>query len=219
MLARNHAGLVGLVATIVLTAVGCGGKGSSGSCTKPSDCKTGESCVAGTCKKAAALAFTPDTLPAGTVGQVYSVAFQATGGVGADTWSATGLPAWIQLAPASGQMTGVPTAADPGSQIVVTVTDSQGTTASHDYTLVVDACTAGQSTDCFITAGSACMTGSATCQNDGSQGQCTSSGTPSTDTAHCGPSCGTCDPTTADACAGGVCQCGGAAPCTGGVDV
>ena len=59
----------------------------------------------------------------------------ATGGVGTLTWSASGLPAGVTLS-AAGVFSGTPTAAGAAS-VRITVTDSQGNTASQSYTLTV----------------------------------------------------------------------------------
>jgi large repetitive protein len=55
----------------------------------------------------------PDTppLPNGTVGAVYSAQLTATGGTGAVTWSAVGLPAGLNVNRTSGAITGTPTVA------------------------------------------------------------------------------------------------------------
>jgi Putative Ig domain len=66
--------------------------------------------------------------PAPTVGEVgieLSVALAATGGRAPYTWSATGLPAGLTLDPASGVLSGIPTAAGP-ADLNVTVKDSLG---------------------------------------------------------------------------------------------
>jgi hypothetical protein len=73
----------------------------------------------------AALTITAPTLAAATAGQAYtSAAFTATGGTGAVTWSATGLPAGLTIGASSGIIGGTPAAAGTSSNIVVTATDS-----------------------------------------------------------------------------------------------
>jgi hypothetical protein len=63
------------------------------------------------------------SLPDGVVGKQYSTTLQAIGGVGARTWSATGLPAGLTLNGATGVISGTPQAAGTSS-VVITVTDS-----------------------------------------------------------------------------------------------
>jgi streptogramin lyase len=72
------------------------------------------------------VASNPATLPNGTVGQMYSIAFGATGGAGSYSFSATGVPSWATFTPA-GAFSGTPTA---GAQVsfTVTATDSNGCT-------------------------------------------------------------------------------------------
>lgn len=86
------------------------------------------------------LAITTASLPNGTVGTPYSAPnMAATGGVGSLTWSNGGLPAGITLSSA-GAFGGTPTAATPfpaAISVVITVTDSQGATASRSYLLTV----------------------------------------------------------------------------------
>src|SRR5580704_16753169 len=83
----------------------------------------------------APLAISTTTLPAGTVGTVYSANLAATGGVSPYTWSASGLPGGLSIS-ASGTMSGTPTAA--GTQMAsLTVKDSSGTTTSSSLSLTV----------------------------------------------------------------------------------
>lgn len=74
------------------------------------------------------LSISPTTAPQGSVGSPYSQLFTATGGTGPYTWSATGLPSGITMT-TSGILSGTPVT--PGTtQIVVTVTDSTGSSNS-----------------------------------------------------------------------------------------
>ena len=75
----------------------------------------------------AALTITTTSLPDGTVGQVYSRPVQATGGTGAFTWtiSAGSLPPNLTLDPATGVISGTPTAAG-ASSFTVRVADAGG---------------------------------------------------------------------------------------------
>ena len=69
------------------------------------------------------------SLADGAQGVAYSATMAATGGTGAYKWSATGLPAGLTIAQATGIISGTPTAAGT-SQVVVTVTDSAATPLS-----------------------------------------------------------------------------------------
>ena len=71
------------------------------------------------------LTITAPTLAAAAVGQAYtSAAFTTSGGTGAITWSATGLPAGLSMGTSSGLIGGTPTTAGTSSNIIVTATDS-----------------------------------------------------------------------------------------------
>jgi hypothetical protein len=89
-----------------------------------------------------ALGITTSSLAAGTVGQAYSSgALSATGGVGPYTWSISSgsLPAGLNLNPATGAITGTPTAAG-SSTVGVTVTDSSTpapASATQTFTIAV----------------------------------------------------------------------------------
>src|SRR5208282_5770303 len=67
--------------------------------------------------------FTADTPPAATVGSPYSYQFQASG-TAPMTFSATGLPAWAQLNPSTGVLSGTP---DVSGTFNFSVTASNGT--------------------------------------------------------------------------------------------
>ncbi|WP_175634074.1 beta strand repeat-containing protein [Pedobacter ghigonis] len=79
------------------------------------------------------------TLPDGTEGAVYATQTlpAATGGVGPYTYVATDLPAGLAFNPATREITGTPTQAG-NYAISVTVTDSQGKTASNIYPIKVN---------------------------------------------------------------------------------
>ena len=79
---------------------------------------------------------TSSPLPAATVMVPYSAQFTASGGVGPYFWHATSLPSWLTLT-LGGYLSGTP----PGAVMVtfsVTVTDSQDTADSGDFTLPVN---------------------------------------------------------------------------------
>ena len=81
----------------------------------------------------------PSTLPAGTASLAYSATLTAVGGSGVYTWSATGLPANLSLASATGVIGGSPvTNAGSPFTVTVTVTDSASFTATKTYSLVVN---------------------------------------------------------------------------------
>jgi hypothetical protein len=66
----------------------------------------------------------------GIVGTAYSGSSTASGGVAPFTYSATGLPAGLSIAAATGAITGTPTAAGT-SDVSITARDAAGTTATR----------------------------------------------------------------------------------------
>jgi uncharacterized protein (TIGR03437 family) len=80
----------------------------------------------------------PTSLPSGaTLNSYNSVTFTATGGSGTYAWTATGLPSGLTLS-ASGVLSGTPWPTTAGSYTVkVTVTDSNGATASSSVPLTI----------------------------------------------------------------------------------
>ncbi|WP_231463608.1 putative Ig domain-containing protein [Pedobacter sp. Leaf132] len=80
----------------------------------------------------------PSTLASGTVGASYPAQLipSATGGVGAYTYVATGLPPGLTFNASTREITGTPTQAGNYS-VLVSVTDSQGNTANNSYPLSV----------------------------------------------------------------------------------
>lgn len=85
-----------------------------------------------------AIAVTPAALPAGAVGAPYAQVFAASAGSAPLAWSvASGsLPAGLTLAPGTGVLSGVPSAA--GTSIFsIQATDAYGCTGSESYTLDV----------------------------------------------------------------------------------
>ena len=81
------------------------------------------------------LAITTTSLPGGVVGSPYSANLGAEGGVQPYTWSATGLPAGLQIS-AQGQISGTPTAAST-SRVTFTVTDATSTAVQTVLTISI----------------------------------------------------------------------------------
>ncbi|CAN7250451.1 Ig domain-containing protein [Acidovorax sp. Leaf78] len=94
--------------------------------------------VAGT--PAPALTLVAATPPAGTNGLPYSYAFSATGGVAPYTWTALGgIPEGLTLS-ANGILSGTPAVKQVGTfQIAVRLTDSQGSSITGNFPLVIAA--------------------------------------------------------------------------------
>jgi alpha-tubulin suppressor-like RCC1 family protein len=78
---------------------------------------------------AADIAVLTASLPAASVGTAYRVGSVAAGGMGGYSWSATGLPPGLSIDPASGVISGMPTAAGT-SNVVLHVSDAFGVGAS-----------------------------------------------------------------------------------------
>jgi hypothetical protein len=87
---------------------------------------------------APALTLGPATLPDPANGTAYSQTLVASGGVGPYAFAVTAgaLPPGLTLNPATGEISGTPTAAGPFS-FTITVTDDNGSTASVAYTVTV----------------------------------------------------------------------------------
>ncbi|MGD0732186.1 MAG: putative Ig domain-containing protein, partial [Terracidiphilus sp.] len=78
-------------------------------------------------------------LPVAYANAAYSTTLVAAGGSGTGyIWSATGLPSWLSIAPATGVLSGRPTAAASAASFTVNVTDSANNTASGRYSVTVD---------------------------------------------------------------------------------
>jgi hypothetical protein len=84
----------------------------------------------------APLVISTTTLPAGTVGSIYSATLAATGGVSPYTWSASALPAGLSIS-SGGTISGTPTTM--GTQMTsLAVKDASGTTASSSLSLTIN---------------------------------------------------------------------------------
>ena len=85
----------------------------------------------------ALLITTTSPLPAASVAVAYSQTFAASGGSGGGySWSATGLPAWLNLSTA-GVLTGTPPLTATNATFTVTVTDSSNNSTSGSFTVPV----------------------------------------------------------------------------------
>lgn len=90
----------------------------------------------------------PGTVPAATVGQLYSLALQVLGGVAPYTWTAAGLPAGLTINASTGEITGTPTDTKSAStsarakaevSATISVTDSLNVQANLPLSLTVNA--------------------------------------------------------------------------------
>ena len=79
---------------------------------------------------------TTSPLPAATIASIYSQPFVAAGGAGGYSWSATNLPAWLNLS-TSGSLTGTPPASAVDSSFTVKVTDSLNNSVSGIFAVPV----------------------------------------------------------------------------------
>jgi alpha-tubulin suppressor-like RCC1 family protein len=93
-------------------------------------------CAIHTLVTIADLVVSSTSLPAGEAGLPYSTQAQATGGAAPYRWSATGLPPGLAIDPASGAISGTPSAGGRYTP-TITVTDSYGIEASASPALTV----------------------------------------------------------------------------------
>lgn len=86
----------------------------------------------------AALAIsTASPLPEGTQNQPYATVLAGTGGVQPYQWTSTVLPAGLTLTPATGALSGTPTATGENFPIVVTLTDAGNQSVSKEFTITI----------------------------------------------------------------------------------
>ena len=85
------------------------------------------------------LALTAATLSDGTIGKVYQTQIipAATGGSGVYTYAATGLPAGLSFNTTTREIIGTPTGPAGTATVQVTVTDTEGNSATLGYSLIV----------------------------------------------------------------------------------
>jgi heme exporter protein D len=93
-------------------------------------------------KTLAPLAITAVVLKNATVNTAYTVTLKATGGLAPYTWSATGLPAGLTIAPTTGIISGIPTLSPTlltaTYPVTVTVTDGVSVPAVSALSLIVN---------------------------------------------------------------------------------
>lgn len=161
-------------------------------------------------------------LPDAWIGQPYWVELEITGGTAPYSFELSSVVPeldWLELDEVGGTLAGVPDVALPSPGLLeVTVTDSASTETRATYGLTVRTCVGQDELDCFVSFEGACARGTVFCR-DGQPGGCSLNDplVPSTELDHCGPSCGGCDPTRANACAEGLCRCGDGPICEAGL--
>ena len=84
------------------------------------------------------LTISTTALPSGSVGMEYMTAVEARGGTAVRTWSASGLPQGLSIAPATGVIRGIPSRAGD-FMVTVGVRDSQSVSASVNLALRIAA--------------------------------------------------------------------------------
>ena len=86
------------------------------------------------------ITLSPGAVPSGTVGVTYSQGVTASGGTGPYTYAITSgsLPMGLTLNPATGTLSGTPTAGG-AFNFTLTATDSNGFTGAHVYSLTINA--------------------------------------------------------------------------------
>jgi uncharacterized protein (TIGR03437 family) len=87
-----------------------------------------------------AVSITTSSLPSAAVNESFATQLAASGGTLIYTWSATGLPSWLSLAPSTGILSGAPptgTSTSTPFSLNITVTDSAGGTQTVPLSLQV----------------------------------------------------------------------------------
>jgi hypothetical protein len=205
---------------IIALAAGC--DSGNDRCTVNADCRGGMLCDGtGKCVSASPLAITTESLPAAVAGGPYQAVLNGEGGLvpyrwGLEAASGKTLPAWLEVDPATGVLSGtVSDRAGTQWEVVGTLTDHSnggvGETVRRTYVLLVKECEGNER--CYTVSGKDCVEGERVCV-DGVLGSCTAGTQVSTDMMHCGAEgmeCGACD-LRADNCAG-ECKCGGGKAC------
>jgi RHS repeat-associated protein len=105
---------------------------------KDSAKKTGTARITWTVDRSLIVTTPPANTRYATIGQPFSLQETATGGTAPYTWTASGLPSGLAISPASGLISGSPTAVYD-NYVYVTVTDSAGATAGENFELRVSA--------------------------------------------------------------------------------
>jgi len=102
----------------------------------------------------APLSITTTSLPNGQVGTAYSVTLAATGGTTPYAWTLTGgaLPAGLTLAPATGAISGTPTATANATSLTFAVTDSSTPAQNQSVTLSLTVNSSGTAATCGETS-------------------------------------------------------------------
>jgi hypothetical protein len=182
------------------------------------DCPVGHLCTGNGCVAVTPISIDAAPVPPAAVGRAYVARIQASGGAPPYTYTISVRPSdltWMTLDPGSGALSGTPMAmrktAEPFRVIVSDLTEQK---ASVSYDLTVFACVDGESVSCFapLSLGAACGKGETVCEA-GIPGTVCTGLTPTADLGHCGPTCGACDVTKANACSAGRCVCGGQEAC------
>jgi uncharacterized protein (TIGR03437 family) len=109
-----------------------------------------------------ALTITTNSLPAATLNGNYSTTVKSSGGTGAVTWAATGLPTGLSMASGTGIISGTPsTNASSPYSVAITATDANNATANATLNLTVNNAltVTGPATLPTATAGSAYTSG------------------------------------------------------------
>jgi hypothetical protein len=191
--------------------------GSNSACSDENPCKQGHSCNQdGICEEASPLQIETNMLPVGYLGIEYEGTMLASGGIKDYRWAIEYGPDWLVIEPASGRLSGIPTAPTSGTHVSISVTDDSygdGQSLTKNFELVVDECYLGQLRACYLAELDHCYLGEQLC-NEGKWQACDTINL-STSFDHCGTNCTACDPATANSC-NGTCRCGTTQQCSAG---